>query len=124
MPAARHERGVAIGPVVAAVGRVASCREVLTPRRGERPNSPMATHEGFLQQAALVHVLEQRARAAVELRAVEVLERAEVGGVRVPGSRRSGLPLATAGQFICTKRVPASISRRESSRPWPKVCRP
>ena len=53
--------------------------------RGERPNSPIATTQRFFQQSALVHVLEQRRETAIELRAMQVLQRSEIRGVRVPG---------------------------------------
>jgi hypothetical protein len=97
--------------------------DVLTPIRGERPNSPIAiTSVSFsMPRWSMSSSSAERPRSSLgQWRFL----RGPKFDAWVSHESVSGLPLATDGQFIWTKRVPASISRRESSRPWPNVCMP
>ena len=91
-------------------------------------------HQRFLQHAAVVHVLEQRGEPAVELRAVQILQRTEIGGVRVPGvdfgiavgdrrpvhlhEARAGLDQAAREQQALAERGQAVALARSCRAPW------
>jgi hypothetical protein len=97
--------------------------EVLTPMCGERPNSPIATTSVSFNSLRWC----MSSTSADRLRSSFGQCRSFKGPKLAPCVSQesiSGLPFATAGQFTCTKRVPASISRRASSRLCPKVVMP
>ena len=81
--AARDDAAVAIGPVVAAVRSVGVARRADADARRAAEFAD-GHHQRFLQHAAVVHVFQQGGEPAVELRAMEVLQGPEIGGVGVP----------------------------------------
>src|SRR5579864_3903175 len=81
---ARHDRAVAIWPMIAAVGsiRISGRAHANSRRASELADGD---HQRLLQYASLVHVFEQGGKSAVELGAMQILERTEVRGVGIPG---------------------------------------
>jgi len=97
--------------------------EVLTPSLGERPNSPMVTSSVSLNIPRCAMSSSSAESPRSRNRAMQILQRPEIGGVRVPGRPLPDYRLATAGQFICTKRVPA-LDQASEQRFRPKSCGP
>ena len=98
------------------------CRRCCTPICGLRPNSPTATTSVSFSRPRSSMSSSSAERPRSSIGQCRFFKRPEVRRVRVPRVVVSGSPLATVGQFTWTNRVPASISRRASSRLWPNVC--
>src|SRR3954470_8109439 len=80
---ASNEAGVAIGPVVAAIGRVAVARGADAETWGTT-EFPNGDDKSVLEHAALVEVFEKGGDAAIKFGAVQIPQRTEISGVGIP----------------------------------------
>ena len=92
---------------------------------GVRPNSPTATTSVSSSRPRSSQVVEQGRQRLVEHPGVAVLHDLEVAVVHVPAAVAGVLAGSTCElQLTCTKRTPASTSRRAIRQHWPKRCGP
>ena len=120
--AASHHGAVAIGPVVAAVRRIGVARRAHADARRAAELADR-DHQRLLQQAAIVHVFEQRRKAAIELRAMQILERPEIRRVRIPGIDFGVAVGHRRPVHLHEARARFDQAAREQQ-PWPNVVRP